>query len=141
MYLEEKSYVFLLSNSHIIPVYLHMCWRLRICFNLDTGFKSWTRIGPRSGRRWRKNKYRPERECSTAFSIKSTIVLLLNLVRLPKLKLPEITKRCSFQIHLNHNRDYLFIKYFPKSKINLPWSCSIRTWLTFPFNLKVNEKI
>ena len=68
-----------------------MCWRLRICFNLDTGFKSWTRIGPRSGRRWRKNKYRPERECSTAFSIKSTIVLLLNLVRLPKLKLPEIT--------------------------------------------------
>ena len=102
-------YVFLRSNSHIIPVYLHMCWRLRICFNLDTGFKSWTRIGPRSGRRWRKNKYRPERECSTAFSIKSTIVLLLNLVRLPKLKLPEITKRCSFQMHLNSNRDLMFV--------------------------------
>ena len=42
-----------------------------------------------TGRRWRKKRYLPDRECSTAFSIKSTIVVLLNRVKLPKLKFPE----------------------------------------------------
>ena len=80
------------NDISIVEINLHICWRLLICFNLETGFNSWTRIGPRSGLLCRKNKYRPERECSTAFSMKSTIVLLLNFVRLPKLKFPENKK-------------------------------------------------
>ena len=42
-----------------------------------------------TGLRCKKNRYLPDLECSTAFSMKSTIVLLLNFVKLPKLKLPE----------------------------------------------------
>ena len=44
-----------------------------------------------TGLRWRKNKYRPDLECSTAFSINSTTVGLLNRVKLPKLKFPAKT--------------------------------------------------
>lgn len=44
------------------------------------------------GRRWRKNKYLPLRECSTAVSMNSTIVWLLNLVQDPKLKFPDQIK-------------------------------------------------
>lgn len=40
-----------------LMTYRHMCWRLWMCLNRDTGFVSWTRIGPCSGRRWKKNKY------------------------------------------------------------------------------------
>ena len=47
-----------------------------ICVSLQTGL------------RCKKNRYLPDLECSTAFSMKSTIVLLLNFVKLPKLKLP-----------------------------------------------------
>jgi hypothetical protein len=46
-----------------------------------------------TGRLRRKNRNLPERECSTAFSIKSTMVVLLNLVKLPKLKLPADWKK------------------------------------------------
>ena len=41
-----------------------------------------------TGLRCRKKRYLPDLECSTAFSMNSTIVLLLNFVKLPKLKLP-----------------------------------------------------
>lgn len=37
--------------------YRHMCCRLWMCLNRDTGLVSCTLIGPCSGRRWRKNKY------------------------------------------------------------------------------------
>ena len=73
--------------------YLHICWRLWTCLNRDTGCNSCTLMGPRTGRRCKKNKYRPLRECSTAFSMKSTMVWLLNLVELPKLKLPAIHRQ------------------------------------------------
>lgn len=112
--------------------YRHICWRLWICLNRDTGFVSWTLIGPCSGRRWKKNKYlktktpnlriiehvfsadsipnyRPLRELSTAFSMNSIMVRDLNLAHEPN--------------------------------ENVPWSCSIRTWRTQLFNLNVSEKM
>lgn len=69
--------------------YLHICCKLCTCLNRETGCNNCTRIGPSTGRRCKKNKYLPLRECSTAFSIKSTIVCDLNFAQLPKLKLPE----------------------------------------------------
>ena len=91
-------------------MYLQRCWRLWTLLNLETGWSSWTRIGPKTcangklrhilmfghmicvslqtGLRCKKNRYLPDLECFTAFSMKSTIVLLLNFVKLPKLKLP-----------------------------------------------------
>ena len=68
---------------------LHWCWRLWTFLNLDNGCSSCTLIGPKTGLRWRKNRYLPDRECWTAFSMNSTMVLLLNLVKVPKLKFPE----------------------------------------------------
>ena len=134
-------------TDNLIPeTNLHICWRLLICFNLETGFNSWTRIGPLSGLLCKKNKYRPERECSTAFSMKSTIVLLLNFVRLPKLKFPKKQNQM-FMRHCQNPTIHSQVKpiqtycRLTKDAMSLPWSCSIRTWLTFPFNLKVNEKI
>lgn len=53
-----------------------------------TGFNSCTLMGPRTGLLCRKKRNLPDLECCTAFSMKSTIVLLLNLANVPKLKLP-----------------------------------------------------
>lgn len=119
------------GTNGLVITYRHICWRLWICLNRDTGFVSWTLIGPCSGRRWKKNKYlkwnqtmknlflielilmndiyRPLRELSTAFSMNSIIVRDLNLAHDPN--------------------------------ENVPWSCSIRTWRTQLFNLNVSEKM
>ena len=99
-------------NCHTFVHYLHWCWRLCTLLNLETGWISWTRMGPRTGRRCKKKRYRPDLECWTAFSMKSTMVLLLKLVRCPKLKLPvreyEITVLHLPPLHLKAwNQSYL----------------------------------
>lgn len=75
------------------------------------------------------SEHLPLLELSTAFSINSIIVRDLNLAQEPNENVPKI-------IHCNckHNINTLIL-------FILPWSCSIRTWRTELFNLKVNENI
>lgn len=76
----------------LIKKYLHMCCKLCTLLNLDTGYSSWTLTGPNTGLKFKKNRYRPLREVSTAFSMNSTIVCALNIVQPPKQKLPDEKK-------------------------------------------------
>lgn len=95
-------------------------WR-KDCTRLkrETGYKSCTRRGPTIGIRWRKNKNLPLRECSIAFSMKSTMVLDRNFCIVPKLKLPMQTRewikleRYSMftLLMFNTNMSYLSVKF------------------------------
>ena len=146
------------TNTHrtcLTMMYLQRCCRLCTLLNLDTGCNSWTLMGPNTwnfcsiqdpwkcivlprncfvtGLRCRKKRYLPDLECSTAFSMNSTIVLLLNFVKLPKLKLPA--RKLGYNVVDFVNKNDGECIYF------LPWSCSILTCRTNPLSLNVKLKI